>query len=94
MGVGAALVTFLALPVDRFCRTTAVDGFLGVSICVVAVGAGDCGLSVAGATGAVAGTAGTGLTGNIPGEDSGIAGSPSVLVDMSGLTASGLCSWM
>ena len=34
-----AVVTFVALPVDGFCRTTAVGGFLGVSIGVVAVGA-------------------------------------------------------
>ena len=43
----------------------------------------------AGATGAAAGAAGAGLTGNIPGEDSGVAGATSVLTDMSGLTASG-----
>ena len=47
-----------------------------------------CGVGVAGATGAVAGVAGAGLTGNIPGEDSGV-GATSVLTGMSGLTASG-----
>ena len=51
VAVGAAPVTFVALPVDGFCRTTAVGGFLGVSIGLVAVGAAD-GLGVAGATGA------------------------------------------
>ena len=84
----AAPVTFVALPVDGFCRTTAVGGFLGVSIGVVAVGTAG-GLGVAGVTGAVARTAGAGLTRNIPGEDSGIAGATSVVVDMSGLTVSG-----
>ena len=71
----------------------AVGGFLGVSIGVVAVGAAG-GLGVAGATGAVAGAASSGLTGNNPGEDSGVAGATSVLACMSGLTASGWCSWM
>ena len=75
----AAPVTFVALPVDGFCRTTAVGGFLGVSIGVVAVGAAD-GLGVAGATGAVAAVAG--LTGDNPGEDSGVAGATSVLVSI------------
>ena len=55
-------VTFVALPVDGFCKTTAVGGFFGVSIGVVAVGAAGCGLGVAGATGAATGAAGTGLT--------------------------------
>ena len=87
--MGAVPVTFVALPVDGFCRTTAVGGFLGVSIGVVAAGAAGCGLGVAGATGAAAGAAGTGLTGNIPGEDSGVAGATSVVVGMSVLTASG-----
>ena len=32
VAVGAALVIFVALPVDGFCRTTAVGGFLGVSM--------------------------------------------------------------
>ena len=83
-----APVTFVALPVDGFCRITAVGGFLGVSIGVVAVGAAD-GLGVAGATGAAAGAAVAGLTGNNPGEDSGIAGATSVLVSIPHLTASG-----
>ena len=56
--------------------------FLGVFVGVLAVGTAGCGLGVAGATGA-------GLTGNIPGEDSGVAGATSVLTGMSGLTASG-----
>ena len=86
--MGAALVTFVALPVDGFCRTTAVGGFLGVSIGVVAVDAAG-GFSVAGATGSVAGAAGIGFTGNIPGEDSGVGGATSVLVSVSGLTAPG-----
>ena len=86
--VGAAPVTFVALPVDGFCRTTAVGCFLGVSIGLVAAGAAG-GLCVAGATGAGAGAAVTGLTGNNPGEDSGVAGATSVLVSASGLTASG-----
>ena len=89
MAAGAALVTFLALPMDKFCKTTAVGGFLGVSIGVVAMGAAGCGLSVARATGAMAGAAGTGLTGNIPGEDSGVLGAMSVMVGMSGLTVFG-----
>ena len=80
MAAGAAPVTFVALPVDGVCRTAA--GFLGVFIGVLAVGTAGCGLGVAGATGA-------GLTGNIPGEDSGVAGATSVLTGMSGLTASG-----
>ena len=54
---------FVALPVDGFCRTTAVGGFLGVSISLVAAGTAG-GLRVAGATGAAAGAAVTGLTGN------------------------------
>ena len=87
VAVGATLVTFVALPVDGVCRTPA--DFLGVFDGVLAVGTAGCGLGVAGATGAVAGTAGAGLTGNNPGEDSGIAGATSVLTGMSGLTASG-----
>ena len=79
MAAGAALVIFMALPVDGVCRTTA--GFLGVFGGVLAVGTAGCGLGVAGAAGA-------GLTGNIPGEDSGVAGATSVLTGMSGLTAS------
>ena len=88
VAAGAVPVTFVALPVDGFCRTTAVGGFLGVSIGLVAAGTAG-GLGVAGATGAVAGDAVTGLTGNNPGEDSGVAGATSVLVSLSGLTASG-----
>ena len=87
MAAGAVPVTFVALPVDGFCRRTAVRGFLGVSIGVVAAGAAD-GLVVAGPTGAVAGAAVTGLTGNNPGEDSGVAGATLVLVSTSGLTPS------
>ena len=60
-------VTFVAHPVDGFCRTTAVGGFLGVSISVVAPGTAGCGCGIAGATGAAAGAAGTDLTGNILG---------------------------
>ena len=60
-----------------------------MSIGVVAVGAADWGLGVAGATGAAAGAAGAGLTGNNPGEDSGVARATSVLVSVFGLTASG-----
>ena len=58
----------MALPVDVFCRTTAVGGFLAVAIGVVAVGTADCSLGVAGATRAAAGPAGAGPTGNNPGE--------------------------
>ena len=88
VAAGAVLVTFVALPEDGICRTAA--GFLGVFIGVLAVGTAGCGLGVAGATGgAVAGAADAGLTGNIPGEDSGIAGATSVLTGVSGLTASG-----
>ena len=83
VAAGAVPVTFVALPVDGVCRTTA--GFLGVFV-GVAAGAAGCGLGVDGATGAVAGA---GLTGNIPGEDSGVAGATSVLTGMSALTASG-----
>ena len=90
---GAAPVTFVVLPVDGFCRTTAVGGFRGVSIGLVAAGAAD-GLDAAGATGAVPGAAVTGPTGNNPGEDSGVAGATLVLVSMSGLTASGSHSRM
>ena len=78
----------MALPVDVFCRTTAVGGFLGVSIGVVAAGTAG-GLGVAGATGAAPGAAVAGLTGNNPYEDSDVAGATLVLVSMSGLTASG-----
>ena len=85
--MGAAPVIFMALPVDGVCRTTAA--FLGVFIGVLAAGTAGCGLGVPGATGAVAGAAGAGLTGNIPGEDSGLAGATSVLTGVSGLTASG-----
>ena len=84
----AVPVTFVALPVDGFCRTTAVGGFLGVSIGVVAVGTAG-GLGVAGATGAASGAAVAGLTGHNPGEDSGVAGATSVLVSAPRLTASG-----
>ena len=87
MAAHAVPVTFVALPVDGFCRTTAVGGFLGVSIGLVAVGVAD-GLGVAGATGAVLGAAVTGLTGNNPGEDSGVAGATSVLGSVPHLTAS------
>ena len=85
--MGAVPVIFMALPVDGVCRTTA--GFLGVFDGMLAVGTAGCGLGVAEATGAVAGAAGAGLTGNIPGEDSGVAGATSVLTGMSGLTVSG-----
>ena len=88
MAVGAAPVTFVALPVDGFCRTTAVGGFLGMSIGLVDAGTAG-GLGVAGATGTVAGATGIGLTGNKPGEDSGVAGATSVLVSVSGMTVSG-----
>ena len=93
MAVGTVPVIFVALPVDGFCRTTAVAGFLGVSIGVVAAGAAD-GLGVAGATGAAPGAAVAGLTGNNPGEDSGVAGATSVLVSVPHLTASGWRSQM
>ena len=93
MAAGVAPVIFVALPVDGFCRTTAVGGFLGVSIGLVAAGTAG-GLGVAGATGAAAGAAVAGLTGNNPGEDSGVAGAPSVLVSIPCLTASGWRSWM
>ena len=86
--MGAVPVTFVALPVDGFCRTTAVGGFLGVSIGLVAAGTAS-GLGVAGGTGGAAGVAGAGLTGNNPGEDSGVDWATSVLVSLSGLTASG-----
>ena len=86
-GSGCCTSYLCALPVDGVCRTTA--GFLGEFIGVLAVGTAGCGLGVAGATGTVAGAAGAGLTGNIPGEDSGVAGTTSVLTGVSGLTASG-----
>ena len=89
----AVPVTFVELPVDGFCRTNAVGGFLGVSIGVVAVGTAG-GLGVAGATGAAPGAAVSGLTGNNPGEDSGVAGATSVLVSIPHLTASGWHSQM
>ena len=73
-------VIFVALPVDGFFRITAVGGFPGVSIAVVAVSAASGGLGVAGATSAAAGDTGAGLTGNNPGEDSGVAGPISILV--------------
>ena len=88
MAARAAPVTFVALPVDGFCRATAVGSFLGVSIGPVAVGTAG-GLGVAGATGAVPGAAVAGPTGNNPGEDSGVAGSTSVLISAPRLTASG-----
>ena len=69
-------------------RTTAVGGFHGVSIGVVAADTAD-GLGVAGATGAAPGAAVAGLTGHNPGEDSGVAGATSVLVSAPHLTASG-----
>ena len=94
VAVGAVLVTFVALPVDGFCRITAVGGFLAVSIGLVVVGAAGWGFGVGGGTGAAAGATGTGLTGKIPGEDSGVAGATSVLVSMSGLAAFGWRSWM
>ena len=93
MAAGAAPVIFVALSVDGFYRTTAVGGFLGVSIGLVAVGAAG-GLGVAGATGAAAGATVAGLTGSNPCEDSGVAGATLVLVSASGLTASGWHSWM
>ena len=87
MAASAVPVTFVGLPVDGVCRTTA--GFLGVFDGVLAAGTAGCGLGIAGATVAAAGAAGAGLTGNIPGEDSGVAGATSVLTGMSGLIASG-----
>ena len=75
MTAGTVLVTFVALPVDGVCRTPA--DFLGVFDGVLAVGTAGCGLGVAGATGAAAGPADTGLTGNVPGEGSGVAGATS-----------------
>ena len=87
VAVGAAPVTFVALPVDGVCRTPA--DFLGVFNGVLAVGTAGCGLGIVGATGAVAAAADAGLTGNIQSEDSGVAGAMSVLTGMSGLTASG-----
>ena len=89
VAAGAASVTFMALPVGGFCRTTAVGGFLRVSIGVVAVVTAVCGFSVAGATGAAAGAADAGLTGNIPADHSGVVGATSVLAGVFGLTASG-----
>ena len=77
----------MVLPVDGVCRTTVA--FLRVFIGVLAAGTAGCGLGLAGATVAVAGAAGAGLTGNIPGEDSGVVGATSVLTGMSALTASG-----
>ena len=88
MAAHAAPVTFVAPPVDGFCRTTAVGGFLGVSIGVTAAGTAG-GLGVAGATGAAPGAAVAGPSGNNPGEDSGVAGATSVLVSAPRLTASG-----
>ena len=88
MAAHTAPVTFVALPVDGFCRTTAVGGFLGVSIGLAVVGTAG-GLGVAGATGAAPGAAVAGPTGNNPGEDSGVAGATSVLVSAPHLTASG-----
>ena len=88
MAAGAAPVTFVALPVDGFGRATAVGGFHGVAIGMVAAGTAG-GFGVAGVTGAAAGAACAGLTGNNPVEDSGVAGATSVLVSASGLTASG-----
>ena len=88
VAVHAAPVMFVALPVDGFCRTTAVGGFLGVSIDLVAVGTAG-GLGVTGATGTAAGAAVTGLTGNNPVGHSGVAGATLVLVSISHLTASG-----
>ena len=76
MAAHAAPVTFVALPVDGFCRTAAVGGFLGVSIGVAAAGTAG-GLGVAGATGAAPGAAVAGPTGNNPVEDSGVAGATS-----------------
>ena len=73
---------------DGFCRTTAVGGFLGVAIGLVAAGAAD-GLGVAGVTGAAPGVAVTGLIGNNPAGDSGVAGATLVLVSIPRLTASG-----
>ena len=75
--MGAAPVIFIALPVDGVYRTVA--GFpWSVQWCA------SCGYSwlwfgVAGATGTAAGLAAAGLTGNIPGEDSGVARRTSVL---------------
>ena len=88
VAAGAAPVIFVALLVDGFCRTTAVGGFLGVSIGLAAVGTAG-GLGVAGATGAAPGAAVAGPTGNNPDEDSGVAGATSVLVSIPCLTASG-----
>ena len=64
-----------------------------MSIGVVAVGTAG-GLGVAGATGVAPGAAVTGLTGNNPCEDSGVAGATLVLVSTSGLSASGWRSWI
>ena len=89
MPAGAVPVLLGTSPVDRFCGHCGVctTDFLGV--CGVVVRATRFGGVAASATGAVTGTAGAGLNGGIPGEHSGVAGATSVMVDLSGLTASG-----
>ena len=89
MAVGAVLVLLGTSPVDGFCGHCGVctTDFLGV--CGVVAGGTRFGGVVASATGAVTGAAGAGLTRGIPGEHSGIARATSMMVDLSGLTASG-----
>ena len=58
-------------------------------MCGVVAGATRFSGVVASATGAAIGAVSAGLTGGILGEYSGVAGATSVMVDLSGLTASG-----
>ena len=94
MAAGAAPVLVSTSPVDGFCGHCGVctTDFLGV--CDIVAGATRSSGVVASAIGAATGAAGAGLTGGITGEHSGVAGATSVMVDLSGLTASGQCSQM
>ena len=76
-------------PVDGFCGHCSVctTDFLGMRG-VVARATRFTGVVVS-VTGTATGAAGADLTGGIPGEHSGVAGATSVMVDLSGLTASG-----
>ena len=90
MAVGAVPVCFGVPPMDGICGHNGTAGDLH-GMFVVAAGAAGCS-GVAGATGA-AGAAG-GLAANNAGKASGVPGATTGVVDVSSLTASGLCSWM
>ena len=76
-------------PVDGFCGCCGVCTTNFLRVFGVVAGVTRFSGVVALATGAATGAAGAGLTGSFPSEYSGVAGAISVMVYLSGLTASG-----